>query len=234
MADAWSKLIYMTLPYITLAILVLGIVYRVKRWKKLPRAKSIIFPTKPNRTGTVKAVAKDILLFTKTYKSSRALWVMAFLLHIGLLLVIMGHIRTVTEISWLWGLFNLSKDGIDDASMILGSIAGTLMLAGIILLLVRRLTPTWRFLSIFEDYYVLLILLGIVFTGLGMRWFSEIEVNEIHDYSRGVLTLSPSADITNAWFLWHFTLAQTLIIYFPFSKLVHVFSKPVTEAWTTR
>lgn len=234
MADAWSYFVYVVLPYLTIAALIIGIVYRVQTWRKKPRAKAIIHPMVSGRWGTVKVVATDILLFVKTYKSSKVLWALAVLFHVGLLLVIFGHIRTVTEVSWLWGLFNLSDEGIKDASMILGSIAGIAMLAGAVLLLIRRLTTACRFISIFEDYYVLVILLGIVFTGMGMRWFSEVEVEEIHHYSRGVLAFSAESEINNIWFLWHFFLAQTLIIYFPFSKLVHVFSKPVTEAWTTR
>ncbi len=234
MADAWSYFIYVVLPYITIIALIAGIVYRVQTWRRMPRAKAIIHPMVSGRIGTVRYVLKDIFLFAKTYSSSKLLWFMAILFHVGLLLVAMGHIRTVTEISWLWGLFNLSDEGIKDASAILGSVAGIAMLSGGILLLIRRFTPSCRFISIFEDYYVLLILVGIAFTGMGMRWFAHIEVEEIHHYSRGVLAFNPEHSIYNTWFLWHFFLAQTLIIYFPFSKLVHLFSKPVTEAWTTR
>jgi nitrate reductase gamma subunit len=234
MADAWSYFVYVVLPYITILALIVGIIYRVQTWRKLPRAKAIIHPMVSGRWGMVKVVATDILFFAKTFKSSKVLWAMAALFHIGLLLVVFGHIRTVTEVSWLWGLFNLSEEGIKDASTILGSIAGIAMLAGGVLLLIRRFTPSCRFISIFEDYYILLILLGIAFTGMGMRWFSHIEIEEIHHYSRGVLAFNPEHSIYNTWFMWHFFLAQTLIIYFPFSKLVHLFSKPVTEAWTTR
>jgi len=234
MADAWSYFVYVVLPYFTFVALIAGIYYRVQRWKKLPRAKAIIHPMVSGRLGTVKVVAKDILTFAKTYRSSKALWAMAFIFHAGLLLVAVGHIRTVTEVSWLWGLFDLSDEGIKDASLILGSVAGIAMLAGGLLLLIRRLTPKCRFISVFEDYYVLVLLLAIVFTGMGMRWFSEIEVSQIREYSRGVLAGNPEHIVYNPWFLWHFFLAQMLIIYFPFSKLVHLFSKPVTEAWTTR
>jgi len=234
MADAWSYLVYVVLPYFTLLVLIFGIYYRVRQWKKLPRAKAIIHPMVSGRMGTAKVVAKDILVFAKTYRSSKVLWAMAFVLHIGLLMVAMGHIRTVTEVSWLWGLFDLSDGGIEDASLILGSIAGIAMLAGGLLLRIRRFTPTCRFISAFEDYYVLVLLLAIVFTGMGMRWFTEIEVSQIREYSRGVIAADPEHVVYNAWFMWHLFLAQMLIIYFPFSKLVHLFSKPVTEAWTTR
>ncbi|MBM3131480.1 MAG: hypothetical protein FJZ95_00395 [Chloroflexi bacterium] len=234
MADGWSYFVYVVLPYVTIVAFLVGVGYRVQRWRKLPRAKSIIFPPVKGRTGTVKAVGTDILLFVKTFRNSKVLWAMAFLFHVGLALVIFGHLRTVTEFSWLWGLFDLSDEGIKDVSLIMGSIAGIALLTGVVLLLGRRLTPTCRFISIFQDYYVLVILLGIGITGMGMRFFSEIEVEEIHHYSRGVLAFSPESEIKNAWFMWHFFLAQTLIIYFPFSKLIHLFSKPVTEAWTTR
>jgi respiratory nitrate reductase gamma subunit len=232
--DAWSFFVYVIFPYITIGVLVGGLIYRIRCWWKLPRAKAIIYPTVSGSLGTVKAVAGDILLFIKTFKGSKSLWAMAYLFHVGLALVIVGHIRTVTEVSWLWNLFNLSEAGIEDASLILGSIAGTAMFAGALFLLVRRLIPKWRLISVFQDYYLLALLLGIVVTGMSMRLFSTLEVAEIHHYARSVLTFRPESVMNNAYFLWHFFLAQALIIYFPFSKLVHIVSKPVTESWTTR
>jgi nitrate reductase gamma subunit len=108
------------------------------------------------------------------------------------------------------------------------------MLAGAILLLFRRFSPEMRVLSIFQDYFVLGMLLMIILTGFAMRLWMPVHVEEIQHYARGVLTFQPAVVISNSVFLWHFFLAQMLVMYLPFSKLVHVVSKPVAESWTMR
>ncbi|MFC1967939.1 respiratory nitrate reductase subunit gamma [Chloroflexota bacterium] len=176
----------------------------------------------------------DIVMFSKVLSTSKSLWVMTFLFHLGLLLVVLGHVRTVTEIGFLWSWLNLDAQGIDRVSFSLGITAGGLILAGAILLLYRRLTPMMRILSIFQDYFVLGTLLAIILCGFAMRLWMSVHVGEIQHYARGVLTFRPAVEIQNVLFFWHFFLAEVLIMYLPFSKLIHVVSKPVAESWTMR
>jgi len=91
-----------------------------------------------------------------------------------------------------------------------------------------------RVISLFRDYFVLFGLLAIVVTGISMRLWAPIHVDEIQHYTQGVLTFSPAVETSNGIFFWHFFLAQLLIMYLPFSKLVHVVSKPLAESWTMR
>jgi nitrate reductase gamma subunit len=81
---------------------------------------------------------------------------------------------------------------------------------------------------------VLTVLLLIILTGISMRLWMPVHVGEIQHYARGVLTFQPAVEISNGLFLWHFFLAQMLVMYLPFSKLVHVVSKPIAESWTMR
>ena len=179
-------------------------------------------------------VAGDIVLFGKTFTMSKSLWAMAALFHLGLLLVWLGHIRTVTEIGFLWSWLNLEGQGIDDVAVVMGMTAGGLILCGVILLLARRLGRKMRLLSIFEDYFVLYILMAIILSGLAMRLWMPVHVDEIQHYAQGVLIFQPAVEIQNALFLWHLFLAEVLIMYLPFSKLIHLVSKPVAESWTMR
>ena len=233
--DAWEFFVYVPLPYIAVAVFVVGMAYRIRRWWKLPRAKAVIFPAASSSRATATKVGGDILLFLKTFKGSKALWAMAYFFHLGLALALVGHVRTITEVRWFWNLFGIDKDStIDDVTFVLGAIAGVLLLAGALFLLVRRLTPTWRVLSLFEDYFALTLLLAIIVSGSYMRFLTSPELEEIRDYTTSVLTFRPEATVSNPLFLTHFLLALILIMYFPFSKLVHLISKPVTDSWTVR
>lgn len=226
--------IYAILPYVTIIVFVVGLIWRIRTWWARPRAKAVLFPAVRSQIVAVGKLAGDIVLFGKTFSLSKSLWVMTVLFHLGLLLVVLGHIRTVVEIGFLWSWFNLDADGIDRVAFAMGMTAGGLVLAGAILLLMRRFTPTMRVLSIFQDYFVLLMLLGIIMTGMSMRLWMPIHAEEIQHYARGVLTLQPAVEIHNNVFFWHFFLAQMLVMYLPFSKLVHLVSKPVAESWTMR
>ncbi len=226
--------IYVTMHYLTIIIFIVGLIWRIRLWWAKPRAKAVLFPAVRSQIVAVGKLAGDIVLFGKTFSLSKSLWVMTVLFHLGLLLVVLGHIRTVVEIGFLWSWFNLDADGIDRVAFAMGMTAGGLVLAGAILLLMRRFTPTMRVLSIFQDYFVLLMLLGIIMTGMSMRLWMPIHAEEIQHYARGVLTLQPAVEIHNNVFFWHFFLAQMLVMYLPFSKLVHLVSKPVAESWTMR
>ena len=135
---------------------------------------------------------------------------------------------------FLWSWFNLDAEGIDRVGYAMGMVAGGLMLSGAILLFARRFTPNMRVLSIFQDYFVLGMLLIIILLGFAMRLWMPIHVDEIQHYARGVLTFQAAIEVNNILFLWHFFVAQLLIMYLPFSKLIHVVTKPVAESWTIR
>ena len=123
---------------------------------------------------------------------------------------------------------------VEHTTFVLGIIAGIAILTGAFFLLVRRLSPKWRALSLFEDYLLLALLLAIIVTGDCMRLFSPVNLEEIRQYTTSVLTFRPAVTVSNPIFPWHFFLAQILIMYFPFSKLVHGISKPITDYWTVR
>ena len=79
-------------------------------------------------------------------------------------------------------------------------------------------------------------LIGIALTGFHMRLLKEIQVHELHAFFKGLATFNwqPAPISTGASFIYHFALVQLLMIYFPFSKLMHtigaVFSKMVARS----
>ncbi len=158
-------LVFVILPYITVIVLVVGLIWRIRTWWAKPRAKAVLFPAAGSNLAATRRVAGDIILFGKTFSVSKTLWAISIIFHLGLLLVVLGHIRTVTEFGFLWSWFNLDAEGIDRVGYAMGMTAGGLMLSGAVLLLARRFTPNMRVLSIFQDYFVLGMLLIIILLG---------------------------------------------------------------------
>jgi|TARA_Y100000310_G_C20667895_1_gene808636 nitrate reductase gamma subunit len=110
--------------------------------------------------------------------------------------------------------------------------AGILLLYGIVWALVRRITiPQVKAMSTPDDYIVLLFL--IVISGFGL-YQSAVELVFGVSYSAGpwlasILRLEPDISMISAAPLinkLHIITALVFFAYFPFTKLVHVFSYP--------
>ena len=226
--------VYVVMPYVAIIVFVVGLIWRIRTWWARPRAKVVIFPAAKSNLVSAARVVRDVIFFGKTFNMSKSLWIMTVLFHLGLLLVVLGHVRTITEIGFVWSWLNLDAQGIDNVAFSMGMTAGGLILAGVVLLLVRRFTPMMRVLSIFQDYFVLATLFVIIFLGIAMRSWMPLHVEEIQHYAQGVIFFRPAVELSNPLFLWHFFLAQVLLMYLPFSKLIHLVSKPVAESWTIR
>jgi len=107
-------------------------------------------------------------------------------------------------------------------SVLFGTYAGAALLLGLLLLTIRRIgSPTMKFISSFADYLVLVLLLGIVGSGMYMRLFHEVTYEAVQTYLIGLLTFHPVPFPDNMAFIFHFTLVQLLLLYFPYSKLMH-------------
>jgi nitrate reductase gamma subunit len=82
-----------------------------------------------------------------------------------------------------------------------------------------------RYISLNNDYFPLVLIFSIVVTGILMRYFlrTDIDITNIKNLAYGLVTLSPviGAKI-GAIFYIHLFLVSTLLIYFPYSKLMHM------------
>jgi nitrate reductase gamma subunit len=54
-----------------------------------------------------------------------------------------------------------------------------------------------------------------------MRFISHIDLAETREYFHSLALFSVTAMPGNPWFIAHFLLAQILIMYIPFSKILH-------------
>jgi nitrate reductase gamma subunit len=103
------------------------------------------------------------------------------------------------------------------------SLVGLVFVASLLALAIRRLANSEvRYLSASCEYFDLGLLLAIAATGLALRWLSTgTDLAAVRGYLAALLSLRPVLPPSGI-FLAHFTLVNLLLIYFPFSKLVHL------------
>jgi nitrate reductase gamma subunit len=170
------------------------------------------------------------------FRVNTLLWAGAFIMHVGLFLLIVGHIRVVTDFYFLWDWLRWGEQELHQFSSIAGVSAGTLFMVPLFYLFFRRLGGSVKLLSTPEDYMILVLLIAIGVTGNHMRLVLEVEQHAMREFMQGLYAFSwkPVPESSGISFIWHFALVQILMIYFPFGKLLHtigsVFNKMVMRS----
>lgn len=213
------------LPYVALAVFVLGMGWQTGRWlaRPVPFALTLV----GGHTGLGRqaaAVARELLSFAALYRGDRRLWLAAWLMHGSLALILVGHVVGIAclgrQFCWL-GASPAASVGI---SRVAGTAAGLTLAVCLILLAWRRWAiPELRRLSGPADYGVLALLLCIACTGLLLRCVAtQADLAAVRSYLGGLLTLQPGRQPDSALFVVHFALVNLLLLGFPFSKLAHL------------
>lgn len=159
------------------------------------------------------------------------------LFHFGILVALVGHvIGILVPKSWTQavgvpeGLYHAAAVG-------LGAVAGFCTLAGLAILIYRRRTvgPVFRATTVNDKaMYVLLaaaIVLGLATTVLGNLTGHPHDYREtVAPWFRSIFTLRPRAELmaeAPLGFQLHALAAFALFAFWPFTRLVHVFSFPI-------
>ena len=161
--------------------------------------------------------------------------VLAF--HLGMLAVLGGHVLGILVPASLTERLGVSEDRYHAVSVTMGTLAGLTMLAGFVLLLVRReADPRVRVTTTRVDRVAYLLLLVMLVTGM-VATVGENLLGGGYDYRetvapwfRGLFTLDPdTALISGAPLVYriHAFTAWLLYALWPFSRLVHAWSVPV-------
>ncbi|MEN8188954.1 MAG: sulfate reduction electron transfer complex DsrMKJOP subunit DsrM [Thermodesulfobacteriota bacterium] len=161
-----------------------------------------------------------------TYESSKWLWLFALLFHYSFLVIVVRHMRLFVNPvpDWLYALeFGDGLLQIGAPTLYMSDVA---LLLGVALLFGRRLVNRHvRYISLINDYFPLFLIFGIALTGVLMRYFlrTDIDIVNIKQLTVGLVTFQPTigADIGSIFYI-HLFLVCTLLIYFPFSKLMHM------------
>jgi nitrate reductase gamma subunit len=200
-------------PYIALAVLVIGSVIRFDRepytW----------------RSGSSQLLRR------------RQLVAGSVMFHLGVLAIFGGHfVGLLTPIA-VFDALHISHGAKQMLAIVAGGVAGILALAGGVLLLHRRLfDPRIRATSSFGDTAILVLLLLQLTLGLATIPFS-LQHRDGHEmvrfmtWAQGIFTFNPRAADAIATvglvFQAHLILGLTILLVFPFTRLVHMLSAPV-------
>jgi len=191
------------------------------------------------KLGVIGRMALEILLFRSLFRNTSAelrpgprlvfgeekwLWLAALAFHWSFLIVFLRHLRFFMEPVPALVVLVQGVDGFLQIGTPVLYLTGVVMLAGLVYLLWRRLAnPQVRYISLFTDYFALLLLVGVGGSGILMRHFTKTDVVAVKQFGIGLLTFSPVVPETlTPLFFVHLLLVSVLIAYFPFSKLVHM------------
>jgi len=157
------------------------------------------------------------------YGSSKFLWVGAICFHYCFFIILFRHIRFFTDpvptlFEWLDKLDSILQIGVPNIY-----ITEFIILGALVYLFLRRICdPKLRYISLPADYFPLLLIIGIVITGVLMRYFIRTDIVAIKDLTMGLITLHPKVSQNiGVIFYIHLFLVSVLMAYFPWSKLMH-------------
>lgn len=232
--DWFIFLVDCILPYISIPILVIGTIYRLWRWFSIPLPLRIgLAPIPTTKKGIVGRIAAELFLFRTLFGSERAFWFIVWPFHVAGLFTLGNHVLGLAD-----GLLetyapNIVIPQMKTALFVIGFFAW-LLIAFLLYILIRRLYQVeLRRMSFFSDYLAVLLLLGLVSAGAYMAFFTDTDMQAVARWGMGLMTFHPTP-VGSLIFSIHFFFAQTLFIYFPFSKLFHPLGQITSRLMTQK
>ncbi|MBT8396475.1 MAG: hypothetical protein HKO65_01500 [Gemmatimonadetes bacterium] len=225
--DTLRFLIGGVLPYVAVLVFLVAMVWRVRSWMKLPAPAMTLFPApEPDGKATAINTAKEAVFFRSLFKGDKPLWAFAWGFHVVLALIFIGHARVVSNVDRVFMSLGMTEAGIQGMSSGVGGAAGILILLTAVILLARRLLlPRVREITSIGDVLALSLIGAIVITGNMMRFAPEhFDLGLTREYFANLATFSGVGDaaaLQNGVFLTHMCLALLLLMYIPFSKILH-------------
>jgi nitrate reductase gamma subunit len=209
----WNTLLFAVIPYLAVTIAVVGGIarYRSDRFSYSSQSSQFL--------------------------ESRSLFWGSVFWHYGILAILAAHVLAV--VFWdPWSVLVGDPNRLYTLEVI-GLALSLLALAGLSLLIVRRLAVR-RVTSVTTPMdWVLLVVLAIqvilgVWIALGYRWGSDWYVYTVVPWLHSLVKLDPQVEyVVNlpAVVKVHAVLGFAIVALFPFTRLVHVVTYPVTYLW---
>lgn len=194
-------------------------------------------PTKPWHAAV--RVLSEVLLFRSlfrnnkaevrkgpdiTFASSKWLWMGGLVFHWSLLIIVLRHARFFFVMVPGFADYLDQADSFLDVTLPAFYVTDALALSAITFLFVRRVMDAkLRIISLPTDYFPLFLLGGIVAAGVVMRYIAKVDVMPVKDQMLRLMSFSFEAPgEIGALFYVHLFLVCVLLLYFPFSKLMHM------------
>ncbi|NKZ05212.1 respiratory nitrate reductase subunit gamma [Actinomadura latina] len=212
-AGVLGTLLWVALPYVTIAVFVLGHIWRYRYDK-----------------------------FGWTTRSSqlyerRLLRIGSPLFHFGILVVALGHVGGLIIPDGWTEAVGVTEEMYHVVAVVLGTIAGFCTLAGLAILIYRRRTVGPVFLATTRnDKMMYVVLAGTIVIGLAATVAANI-IGDGYNYRetvspwfRSVFYLRPNPDLMTGvpiLFQLHALSALLLFSIWPFTRLVHMLTAPI-------
>jgi nitrate reductase gamma subunit len=213
MMDWLNQALFGYYPYVALAVLAIGSVLRFDReqytW----------------RTGSSQLLRRKQLVLG------------SILFHVGILAIFFGHLVGLLTPIAVWDALGVSHAAKQMLAIVAGGVAGAMCLVGGLLLLHRRLFDARiRATSSFGDTAILALLLaqlclGLATIPLSLEHRDGDQMVKLMYWAQGIFTFQPGAAdyVADAHWLFkaHLALGLTILLVFPFTRLVHMLSAPI-------
>lgn len=205
--------VYVAVFYFAFAFMVIGVGLRILKYAKTPAP--LVIPTTPapvTQAGVAMRLFREVVFFESLFKSNKWIWILGYLFHFGMLLVLLRHLRYFTEPVWFWVVWLQP----------IGKYAAFPMLIGLAGLWIRRfVVDRIRYISTPSDHLMLVLLIGIGLSGMAMTFVSHTDIVAVKAFFLGLLRFTPQPLPHDTFILVHLGLVATLMIIFPISKLMH-------------
>lgn len=217
MAAFFNHLMFGIYPYIALVVLAVGSIIRFDRepygW----------------RSGSSQLLRRKQLVAGSV------------LFHAGVLVIFFGHVGGLLTPIIIFDALGIPHGAKQVLAIVVGGIAGGLAFAGATLLLHRRLFDARiRKTSSFSDIMILVLLwlqlvLGLSTIPISMDHLDGGEMVKFMSWAQGIFAFQSDAasHVAEAHIIvkLHLMLGMTILLLFPFTRLVHMLSAPVRYIW---
>lgn len=204
-------------PYIVLAVLILGTIVRYDRepytW----------------RSGSSQLLRRKQLIWGSV------------LFHVGVLVIFAGHLVGLLTPIAVFDIMGISHGAKQLLAIVAGGIAGVMAIVGATLLIHRRLFDARiRRASSASDTLIIILLwlqlgLGLATIPVSLQHLDGHEMVKFMTWAQGIFTFRADAAsfVADAALVFklHLILGLTILLLFPFTRLVHMLSAPVRYLW---
>ncbi|MCP4696312.1 MAG: nitrate reductase [Gammaproteobacteria bacterium] len=204
---------YAGLFYLATIVFLAGVGYAIVQYARAPAPLKI--PTMPaplTRSGAGLRILGEVVLFRSLFRSNKWIWLLGWVFHISLVLVLIRHLRYFIDPVWFWVVLIQP----------FGKYAGFAMVAGLAGLLIRRIiVERIKFISGPSDYLMLILLLGVGASGLLMNFVMRTDIVQLKAFILGIMVFDYHMVPADPVLILHLSSVVLLMLVFPFSKLLH-------------
>lgn len=199
--------------YLAAFVFIGGLLLRLVLYIKTPVPLKIVQTPGPKTApGVVARIAGDVLIFPNLFQADKTLWLGAWVFHVCLFFIFFRHAR--------YFLYPV-PDIVIDAQTLSVYLGFFFPIPALYLLWRRLASARVLYISGLPDYITLILLTAIASTGMLVHYFARAYLVDVKAFTLGLVTFAPVPPPQHPIFLAHFLLVCALLLWFPFSKLMH-------------